>query len=271
MAARLSKWTGGAVLLALLVATLVPFVLLIFFSFKDHLDILIDFWGFPSAIKWENYTVAWEAVQSSIGNSLFVCIVTVLGAVVLGSLSGYVFARHRFPLKGLLYILLIGVMMIPSLLNTVPLYAIIVKLGMTKSFWGLILPYIAGTQLLGILLCRTFFESLPEELFEAARIDGGNEFYIYARIALPLCLPILITIGIVTFLSVYSDYLWPFIVLDQDHQTFTMAAVSLNRSGSSDIGLSFAGYIIGSIPTIVVILFGMKYYIEGMVAGAVKS
>ncbi|WP_391574534.1 carbohydrate ABC transporter permease [Cohnella sp.] len=271
MAARLSKWTGSAVLVVLLIITLVPFVILFFFSFKDQIEILIDFWGMPEVIKWANYSDAWNVVKSSIGNSLYVCIVTVIGAVVLGSLSGYVFARHRFPLKGLLYILLIGVMMIPSLLTIVPLYAIIAELGITNSYLGLILPYIAGTQLLGVLLCRTFFESLPEELFEAARIDGGNEFYLYSRIALPLCLPILATVGIVTFLAVYSDYLWPFIVLAQEKQTFTMAAVSLNRSGQSDIGLSFAGYIIGSIPTILVISFGMKYYIEGMVSGAIKS
>jgi len=271
MTARLPKVIGGAILVLLLILTVIPFFLLIFFSFRDQLDILIDFWSFPEQLKWENYSQAWSVVKSGIGNSLFVCIVTVAASVILGSLSGYVFARHKFPLKGLLYMMLIGVMMIPSLLTIVPLYSIITVLGLTNNFFGLILPYVAGTQLLGILLCRTFFESLPEELFEAARMDGGNEFYLYSRIALPLCLPVLITVGIVTFLSVYSDYVWPLIVLDEDHRTFTMAAVSLNRSGSADVGLSFAGYIIGSIPTIFVILFGMKYYIEGMVSGAVKA
>uniref|UniRef100_UPI003B8A6B96 hypothetical protein n=1 Tax=Cohnella rhizosphaerae TaxID=1457232 RepID=UPI003B8A6B96 len=102
-------------------------------------------------------------------------------------------------------------------------------------------------------------------------MDGGGEFYVYSRIALPLSLPILVTVAIVTFLAVYSDYLWPFIVLSQEHQTFTMAAVGLNRSGRTDIGLSFAAYIVGSVPTILLILFGMKYYIEGMVTGAVKA
>ncbi|MBM7568351.1 carbohydrate ABC transporter permease [Paenibacillus sacheonensis] len=271
MTGSLTKWTGGVLLTILLILTLVPFVLLIFFSFKTQLEVLIDFWGMPDKLHFENYSAAWKAVRSSIGNSLYVCVITVAGAVLIGSLSGYVFARHKFPLKSPLYMLLIGVMMIPSLLTVVPLYAIITNLHMTHSFWGLILPYISGTQLLGIMLCRTLFESLPEELFEAARIDGGSEFYLYSRIALPLCVPILVTIGIVTFLAVYSDYLWPFIVLDQSQQTFTMAAVGLNKSGRSDIGLSFAAYIIGSVPTVLVILFGMKYYIEGMVSGAVKS
>ncbi|AZN39634.1 carbohydrate ABC transporter permease [Paenibacillus albus] len=271
MERSLAKWTGGTLLTILLILTLFPFAVLIFFSFKTQLEVMIDFWGLPDKLHFENYSAAWKAVRSSIGNSLFVCAATVFGAVLIGSLSGYVFARHKFPLKGPLYMLLIGVMMVPSLLTIVPLYAIINNLHVTHSFWGLILPYISGTQLLGIMLCRTLFESLPEELFEAARMDGGNEFYLYSRIALPLCVPILVTIGIVTFLAVYSDYLWPAIVLDQDHQTFTMAAVGLNKSGRTDIGLSFAAYIIGSIPSVIVIWFGMKYYIEGMTSGAIKS
>ena len=103
------------------------------------------------------------------------------------------------------------------------------------------------------------------------RIDGGGELYLYSRIAVQLSVPILVTVGIVTFLSVYNDYLWPAIVLKEQHRTFTMAAVSLNTAGRQDIGLSFAGYVIGSVPTVAVILLGMKYYIDGMVAGAVKA
>lgn len=271
MNARLPRLAAGAALLALLVATLVPFALLIVFSLRSHLSIIVDFWELPTDPVWANYRRAFEVVRTSIVHSLFVCIVTVAGAVLLGSLSGYAFARHRFPLKNTLFLLLIGVLAIPSLLTIVPLYSIIVKAGLTDSYWGLILPYISGTQLLGILLCRTFFESLPEELFEAARMDGGGELYLYSRIAVQLSVPIMATIGIVTFLSVYNDYLWPAIVLKEQHRTFTMAAVSLNTAGRQDIGLSFAGYVIGSVPTVAVILLGMKYYIDGMVAGAVKA
>jgi len=269
--ARLFKIPAIVLLSILLVLTIIPIFLLLFLSAKDSLDILIDFWGIPSTIKWANYSGAFDAVKNSIGNSLFVCAVTVIGSLALASMSGYVFARHRFPGKGALFMMLLGVMMIPSLLTIVPLYSVIVHFHLTHTLWALILPYIAGTQLLGILICRAFFETLPEELFEAARIDGGSEFLLYRRVALPLSVPILITISIITFLSVYNDYLWPLIVLDQSQHTFTVAVVNLTSSGRPDIGLTFGAYVLGSIPTAVLLMFGMRYYVQGMMAGAVKS
>lgn len=269
--ARFTKSIAIMVLTFLLILTLIPLILLFFLSTKDHLDILIHFWEIPKTIKWDNFINAYEAVKNSIGNSLYVCFLTLLGSLTLGSLSGYVFARHQFPLKNTLYMMALAVMMIPGILTIVPLYGLIVKLHLTHTYWGLILPYIAGTQLFGILICRAFFETLPEELFEAARIDGGSEFYLYSRIALPLSIPILITIGIITFLSVYNDYLWPLIVLDESQRTFTIAAVNLTNAGRPDIGLSFGGYILGSIPTIFILLVGMKYYVQGMLSGSIKG
>ncbi|QTH40590.1 carbohydrate ABC transporter permease [Cohnella sp. LGH] len=255
----------------LLLLTLVPFAMLLFLSFKDHLDIVVDFWGIPEGLKWENYSTAWSAVSGSIGNSLFVCCVTVAGAVLISSMAGYSFARNRFPGKEILFMLIISVMLIPSMLNIVPLYAIISQLNLTDSFWGLILPYISGTQLVGIILCRTFFQGIPEELFEAARMDGAGEAYLYLRIALPLSMPVIATLGIITFISVYSDYLWPLIILKEPHLTFTIQAVNMTTNGRPDLGLSFAAYIIGSLPMILVIMFGMKYFVQGITSGALKS
>lgn len=269
--ARLTKPIAITILTFLLVLTIVPLILLLFLSTRDSLDILTDFWAFPKSIKWENFTGGFDAVKNSIGNSLYVCVLTLLGSLTFGSLSGYVFARHKFPFKNTLYMLLLAVMMIPGILTIVPLYSLITKLNLTHTFWGLILPYISGTQLLGLLICRAFFETLPEELFEAARMDGGSEFYLYSRIALPLSLPVLITVGIITFLAVYNDYLWPLIVLDESQRTFTIAAVNLTTSGRQDIGLSFGAYILGSIPSVIILMLGMKYYVQGMMSGSVKG
>ncbi|MFC5406254.1 carbohydrate ABC transporter permease [Cohnella soli] len=254
-----------------LAITLVPFALLLIVSLRDNLDLMIQFWSWPEQLKWSNYADAFAGVKSSIGNSLFVCSVTVIGAVALASLSGYAFARFRFAGRGLLFLMLLGVLMIPVLLTYIPLYSIIVTFKMTNTYWALILPYIAGSHLLGIMLCRTFFESLPDELFEAARMDGANELYVYGRIALPLSVPVLMTLGIVVFIAMYGDYLWPLLVLDESKYTFAVAAAKLNGNGRQDIGLSFAGYVIGSVPMIAVMAIGMKYYVEGLVSGAVKS
>jgi ABC-type glycerol-3-phosphate transport system permease component len=269
--ARIPQVLAVTFLIILLIFTIVPIILLLFLSTKDNLDIIMNFWALPKSIKWENYTAAFAAVKDSIGHSLFICVVSVAGSLLLASLSGYVFARHTFPAKGLLFMLIMAVIAVPALLLIVPQYAVITKLHLTHTYWGLILTYIGGTQIFGILLCRTFFESLPEELFEAARIDGGNEFYLYRRIALPLSIPILITIAIVTFLGVYNDYLLPLIILDSSQTTFSLAAVNISSAGRQDVGLSFAAYVIGSIPLAILLAFGMKYYIQGSLTGAIKS
>lgn len=266
-----SRWIAFAVLLVILLLTLVPLFLLVYLSVKDNLDILIDFWGVPRTIKWENYTHAFAGVQSSIGHSLYVCAVSVCGTLLLASLSSYVFARHSFPGKHLLYMAILGIMMIPTILTIVPLYALIDQLQLIHSYWGLILPYIAGSQIFGILLIRTFFEQIPEELFEAARMDGGSEWYLFGRIAVPLSLPVLVTVGLITFVNIYNDYLWPLLVLGSDQLTFMVTAVNLTSAGRQDIGLTFAAYVLGSIPTVLIFAFGMKYYVNGIISGSVKA
>lgn len=259
------------VLSVLLLLTVIPFLMLLFLSTKDNLDILINFWGIPKQIKWVNYVNAFDTVKNSIGKSLFLCGATIVLSVLFGSLSGYVFARHKFPLKEKLYILLIGCMMIPSMLMIVPLYSIINSMHLINNYWGLILPYASGLQLFGLIILRAFFEALPEELFEAARLDGGSEFYLYRAIALPLSIPIIITIAIFVFLGVYNDYMLPLIILKGQQSTFTVAVVNLTSAGRKDMGLTLGAYVIGSIPIIILLSFGMKYYIVGLTQASVKG
>jgi ABC-type glycerol-3-phosphate transport system permease component len=262
---------ANGALVFLMLLTVTPLVMLIFLSTKDNLDILMNIWGIPKVIKWANYTSAFDAVKGSMGNSLFVAALSIAGSLTIASLSGYVFARHQFPFKTLLYSVFIGVMMIPGIVTLVPMYSMISKMHLTSSFLGLILPYTAGLQLFGILITRTYFETLPGELFEAAKIDGGTEFYLFARIALPLSVPVLLTIAIVSFIAVYGDYLWPLLVLTDKQVTLAIAVVKLNAGGRSDYGLTFAGYVIGSVPTVIIVATGMKYYLQGMVSGAIKG
>lgn len=255
----------------LAILTLVPFGLMIFLSFKENIDIVVQFWSWPERIKWENYTTAFEAVKFSIFRSIYVGVFSVAGVLLLGSLAGYAFARHRFAGKQLFYLLLLGVLMIPGPLILIPQYAVLVHLNLINSYWGLILPYIAGSQLLCIILCRSFFEELPEDLFEAGRMDGAGELYLYRRVALSLCVPILVSVAIVTFIAVYNDYILPLVVLKESKYTFTLIAVQLTSAGRSDMGLTFAAFAVGSIPMLVLIVSGMRYYVDGLLSGAVKS
>jgi multiple sugar transport system permease protein len=275
------------VLGALLALALVPFGMMLVMSLKSNAQIFARFWELPSPPRWDFYGQAYRALGGYILNTLLVAALTVAGVLALSSLAGYTFARHRFPGRELLYYLILALMMIPGVLTLVPAFALVkalqwpeIHLGgwtfgpfaLLNTRWALILPYIAGGQVFGILLCRGFFQTLPEELFEAARIDGASELQVYRRIALPLSRPILATIAIMTTLSVYNDYIWPLVVLsDSRLQTFSVGVTKFAGEFNLDYGPTLAGYVLGSLPLLLLFTLGMRHFIHGLTAGSLKA
>ena len=178
------------VLVFLVLATLLPFYMTILMSQKTNGEIINDFWAFPKKFHPEFFTEALKLVDHYIVNSIIIGTITVAGVLFLSSISGYVFARLDFGGKKLLFILLISLMMVPGILTLVPAFLWFKEFplvggnnlfgtggnGFLNSRWVLFLPYVSSGQILGIFLCKTFFESLPESLFDAARIDGASEF-----------------------------------------------------------------------------------------------
>ncbi len=274
-------------LIILLLLSLVPFVMMLVLSLKSNAQIFTHFWEPPKPARWDFYAKAYSALGGYIVNTAYVAIMTVGGVLVLASLAGYTFARHRFPGRELLYYAILSLLMIPGILTLIPTFMMVkgmqlpafVFAGHTwgpfavmNTRWALILPYIAGGQVFGILLCRGFFQSLPEELFEAARLDGASEWDIYRRIALPLSHPILATIAIMTSLSVYNDYIWPLIAIsDNTIQTFSVGVTKFAGEFNLDYGPTLAGYVLGSIPLLILFAFGMRYFIQGITSGALKG
>jgi multiple sugar transport system permease protein len=139
-------------------------------------EIYANFWGLPDPWLFSNYVQGFTSVIRYAINSVADSLPSVALIVVLSSLSGYVFARHRFPGKEVLYLLILGLLMIPGILTLIPAFVLTHQLGIWNTPLALILPWAAGGQVLGIFLCRSFITSLPEELFEAGRIDGAGEF-----------------------------------------------------------------------------------------------
>ncbi|MCW3094790.1 MAG: putative transporter permease protein [Chthonomonadaceae bacterium] len=276
---------GG--LLALTALALVPFVMMVAMSLKSNAQIFAHFWEPPAPARWDFYSKAWEALHGYIFNTLVVALVTVAGVLTLSSLAGYTFARHRFPGREGLYYLSLALMMIPGVLTLIPAFALVkwivlpeIHVGgwtfgpfaLLNTRWALILPYISGGQILGIVLCRAFLQGLPEEMFEAARLDGANEFEIYRQIALPLSKPILAAIAITTTLGVYNDYIWPLVTLtDNNIQTFSVGVTKFAGEYNLDYGPTLAGYALGSLPLQLLFALGMRPYIQGLTAGAIKA
>jgi ABC-type glycerol-3-phosphate transport system permease component len=260
-------------LLGILVLSFVTIALMIFLSLKDNGQIYGRFWSLPDPAKWENYHNGWITMRRYIFNSLAYSLASVVGVVFLSSLSGYVFARHRFPGKEAIYVCILALLMVPGVLTLIPAFVLVRQLGLINTPWALILPWTAGGQIFGILLCRSFFATLPTELFDAAKVDGASEFQQYTRIALPLSWPIMVTLAIMHLVGSYNDFIWPLLTIsDQNIQVVTVGLTQFrNEFGTVNWGPRMAAYAVSSIPLVILFSFGMRFYVRGLTSGAVKG
>ncbi len=262
-----------SILLLFMFLTLVPIILMLFISLKNRGQIFTQFWALPRPALWNNYIMGWEGMKTYIFNSLIYGAITVAAVVFLSALAGYVFARHRFPGKEVIYVAILSLMMIPGVLTLIPSFILVRQLHIIDSPLALILPWTAGGQVFGILLCRSYITSLPQEIFEAGRIDGASEFQLFTQVAIPMSWPILITLAIMQFVGCYNDFTWPLVTITDPAKQVVGVGLRqfVNQFGVVDIGAQMAGYAVSVIPLLILFTFGMKYYIEGVTAGALKA
>jgi len=261
-----------SLLLLLLALSLLPFAMMLLLSLKSNADIFTRFWGLPQPPRWDFYAQAAGALWRYLLNTGLIILAVVPGVVLFSSLTGYALARLRFPGREALYAAILALLMIPGILTLIPTYALVQQMGLLNTPWALILPYLAGGQVLGVVLCRTFFGGLPEELFEAMRLDGAGDLQIYRHLALPLSLPTLATVAIMTTLGIYNDYIWPLVTIsDSSLQTFTVGVTRFSGEFNLDYGPTLAGYVIGSLPLIALFAVGMRSFVQGVTAGALRA
>jgi len=203
-------------------------------------------------------------------NSMIVtCGVTFI-SLVLNSMAGYAFAKLRWPGRDRLFALLVAAMAIPLQVGMLPLFLFPKNMHLVNSYWGVMLPSLA--TLFGIFLMRQFMIGIPDDVINAARIDGASEFGIYWRIILPLSLPVLVTLAIFQFMSIWNDFMWPLIVLtDEAKYTLPVAMASLSGEHAQDVELMMAGSVITVMPVLILFLLLQRYYIAGLMAGGVKG
>jgi multiple sugar transport system permease protein len=199
----------------------------------------------------------------------------VAGAITVLSLSvnlmaGYAFAKLAFAGRERLFQLLLGALVIPAQVTMLPLFLLLKYLGLVNSYAGVVMPAMA--TVFGIFLVRQYVRGVPDELIEAARIDGAGELRVFLQIVLPLLKPIVVTLAIFTFLAAWNDFMWPLIVLTgQEHYTLPIGLASLAREHAQDTELMMAGSVITVLPVIVLFLSMQRYYLEGLLLGSVKG
>ncbi len=223
----------------------------------------------PTLHNYQQLFAAHDAGRYLLNSTLVATLATVI-SLFLNTLAGYAFAKLLFAGRDRIFQLLLGALVIPAQVTMIPLFALVKGMGLVSTYGGVIVPMLASV--FGIFLVRQYALSLPDELLEAARIDGASEGRIFLLIVVPLLRPILVTLAILTFLATWNDFMWPLIVLtDQKLHTLPVALAGLSREYVQDNELMMAGSVVTVLPVLVLFLALQRYYIAGILAGGVKG
>ncbi|MES2347237.1 MAG: carbohydrate ABC transporter permease [Pseudomonadota bacterium] len=207
--------------------------------------------------------------QYLLNSVLLSCAATLL-SLLFNVSAGYAFAKLRFQGRDRIFKVMLGALVIPSQVAMLPLFLLLKYMGLVNSYGAVLVPAMAG--IFGIFLVRQYALTIPDALLEAARMDGASEFQIFRIIVLPLLTPILVTLGIFTFLGTWNDFMWPLIVLtDKDLYTLPVALASLSREHVQDNELMMAGSVLTILPVLLLFLGLQRYYIQGLLVGSVKG
>ena len=259
--------TGGLVLLV------GPFLWMLLGSFRPDRELkqVPPAW-LPQDPTLDNYRTLFDELDfpTYFFNSSVVALAITLGNLLFCSMLGYALAKLTFPGKRLIFGLVLGMLMVPGVVTFVPLFVLVANLGMANSFPGLIFPFLAGP--FGVFLMRQFISGLPDELIQAARIDGSGEWRIFSRIILPLCKPALATLGILTFLTSWNNFLWPLVVAQSEERYTLPVALAIFAVGEnrSDYGLLMAGSVLIIVPVLLVFIILQRHFVRGIATTGIK-
>lgn len=263
------------ILVILVILVIAPLYFLLIKSFKTPDQDVSNPFDITFPFFLMNYEIAWLVVKDFILNTVIIAVMQTFGVLIVCSTAAFGFSRYKFPYKNAILIAILSLMMIPGTLTLIPRFQIVINVfNLKDNYLGVVLPSIAASIPFGVFLLHTFFNGIEKELYEAAEMDGANKFKQYLNITIPLSMPILSTLGLMTFMSAWNDLLWPRLVLqDESLHTISIGLVPFTENFYDTIGsfgVPFAGYIIVSLPLIIVFLFTSKQFIKGLTSGAFK-
>ncbi len=278
----LGRGTAHVIALALTAMYLIPMLYIVVVSLTPTGESTTSL---PSRLEWGNYVEALAANDFLLffGNSLLVAVVASVAQILLSCMAGYALAKLPVRHSGWIMVLLVGLLVLPPEIVMVPLFVMVNRvplaggntifgtegIGLLDSYTGLILPHLASA--LAIFLMRQFYKDLPDEIGQAARVDGAGEWRIFLRIYTPLTLPAVAVVTVLTFQSTWNDFLWPLIqVRSNDMRTLQLGLSVFFQENSTQWNLLMAVVLLMSVPVIAVFLYGQRFFTDGISAGAVK-
>lgn len=260
------------IIYALLV--IVPMLSIILSTFKSTAEMYENPLGMPSSFKIENYIAIFQDQSMAVyfKNSVVVTLVSVTLTIFFASLIAYAITRMNNWQGNMIFVFFTIGMMVPAQVSMIPLYSLILKLGLTNSLLGLIFVNISVTLPVAVFILAGFMKTIPKELFEACGIDGANNWQMYSRVAMPLSLPSLSATAIFLFVMHWNDLLYPLLFITKDeYKTLPLALLEFQGEYMTNYPMLFTGVMVASAPMIVAYVFLQRYFIAGMTAGSVKG
>jgi len=263
-------WRGC--LMAILFVTFFPFLFMIMTSLKDTYQFYHSFWLPNWPLHFQNYAHAFDDMKYYIWNSVLITAISITGIVTFSAVAGFVFARCDFPGRELLYYGMIAMMMVPGVLMLVPAFVWVKQLHLIDTYAVMILPYVAGGQVLGIYLLRGFFSQIDNDLFEAAQVDGAGLIRQLWHVGLPLAKPVIGVVAIVSALGVWNNFLWPLVTTSSEEvMVLTVGMLRYTSRVGGQYGQMFAGYTISAIPLGILFMLSTRVFMKGITSGALKA
>lgn len=263
------------ILVTLAVIIIAPLFLPFMFVFKTQLEYAYDPWGLPEMLRFENFVNAWNAIKIGQGllNTFVVCIGAIALSLPCAAFAGYIFAQYKSKTTEVLFYVFLAGYFVPFQMVLIPLYIMSQQLGLANTLPGVFLPMVAFNIPFWTLIYRSFFQSLPKDLMEAARIDGAGHGKVFFQVMLPLANPATFLASILVFIGAWSDYLLSLVMLNNQN-LFTMqlrVAQFLNAYGTGQMPRYAAAAIIAAAPTVILYILGHKWILRGTLAGALKE
>lgn len=254
-------------------ALLLPFYWMTVSSLKHNNEVFtipIRWW--PDTIVWHNYLDIWQKSDMTtwLGNTLLLSVVVTVLQVLTGSFAAYGFSRVRFPGRDLLFICYIGTIAVPWQSYMIPQFILLSNFKVSNTLWSIILLQAFGA--FGVFLMKQFYETIPEELSEAARIDGLSEYGIWRRIMLPLSMPAIASLSLLTFVTTWNDYLGPLIYLrSPEIRTIQLGLRRFIDAYNAEYSLIMTGSVLSVLPIAAVFMLGQRYFVEGVATTGLKG
>jgi multiple sugar transport system permease protein len=268
---KIQQWIAGIVLTlgGLLVA--IPFIWMILSAFKPESEVLQltpTLW--PETFTTENFIYLFENMNFGVylRNTIIVVLCSFVG-LFFNAMAGYAFAKYKFKGREKLFYLVLATMMIPGQVTMIPVYLILNQMGLTNTMAGVVLPGLVGA--FSIFLFRQFMSTIPDELLEAARLDGASEFRVFMQLVLPISKPIMAVQGILTFIAGWNSFLWPLIIAnDESLYTLSVGLSLLKGQYGGNFALQMAGSTFMVVPIVIIFIIFQKHIIEGYTISGMK-